>query len=198
MTWPQEQRIWQAEVYNSCASLTFPRKGLCWKLVGSSGVSKAWATNLLAGPCCKLSLPQSRMFWYCLASLFVGHTDLCFSNMSSVQAKLLQSCLTLCDPMDCSPPGSSVHRVLQEKYWSGFPCPRPEDRTHVSCISCIAGRFFTSEPQGKPNRSRNFTKLFFERHQQQWYENRREGGNRDCAKEETWQDLANDELWKKG
>ena len=26
-----------------------------------------------------------------------------------VHAKLLQSCLTLCDPMDCSPPGSSVH-----------------------------------------------------------------------------------------
>ena len=29
--------------------------------------------------------------------------------------KLLQSCLTLCDPMDCSQPGSSVHRVLQAR-----------------------------------------------------------------------------------
>ena len=28
-------------------------------------------------------------------------------------AKLLQSCPSLCDPMDCSPPGSSVHRILQ-------------------------------------------------------------------------------------
>ena len=30
-----------------------------------------------------------------------------------VSAKSLQSCLTLCDPMDCSPPGSSVHGILQ-------------------------------------------------------------------------------------
>ena len=30
-------------------------------------------------------------------------------------AKSLQSCPTLCDPMDCSPPGPSVHRFLQAK-----------------------------------------------------------------------------------
>ena len=52
---------------------------------------------------------------------------------------------TLCDPMDYSPPGSSVHWDLQ-KYWSGLPCPspgessQPRDRTRVSRI---AGRFFT-------------------------------------------------------
>ena len=32
-----------------------------------------------------------------------------------VHAKLLQSCPTLCNPMDCSPPGSSVHGILQER-----------------------------------------------------------------------------------
>ena len=31
-----------------------------------------------------------------------------------MRAKLLQSCLILCDPMDCGPPGSSVHGILQE------------------------------------------------------------------------------------
>ena len=30
-----------------------------------------------------------------------------------VRVQSLQSCLTLCDPMDCSPPGSSVHEILQ-------------------------------------------------------------------------------------
>ena len=30
-------------------------------------------------------------------------------------AQSFQSCLTLCDPMDCSPPGASVHRILQAK-----------------------------------------------------------------------------------
>ena len=42
-------------------------------------------------------------------------------------AKLLQSCLTLCKPMDCSPPGSSVHGILRQEYWSGLPCPSPKD-----------------------------------------------------------------------
>ena len=32
-----------------------------------------------------------------------------------MRAKLLQSCLTLCDPMDCSPPGFSVRGILQAR-----------------------------------------------------------------------------------
>ena len=60
-----------------------------------------------------------------------------------VCAKLLQACLTLRDPMDCSPPGSSVHRILQARVleWVAISSSRkssqPRDRTHVSCISCI-------------------------------------------------------------
>ena len=38
-----------------------------------------------------------------------------------------QSCPTLCNPMDCSPPGLFVHGILQQEYWSGFPCPSPGD-----------------------------------------------------------------------
>ena len=38
-----------------------------------------------------------------------------------------KSYLTLCDPMDCSLPGSSLHGILQEKYWSGLPFPSPGD-----------------------------------------------------------------------
>ena len=37
------------------------------------------------------------------------------SMYACMHAKLLQSCLTLCDPMDSSPPGSSVHRILQAR-----------------------------------------------------------------------------------
>ena len=57
-----------------------------------------------------------------------------------------QSCPTLCDPMDCSPPGSSAHGISQARIleWVAIPfsrgCTRPRDRTWVSCI---AGRFFT-------------------------------------------------------
>ena len=42
-------------------------------------------------------------------------------------AKSLQSCLTLCDVMDCSQPGSSVHGILQARNWSGLPFPFPGD-----------------------------------------------------------------------
>ena len=44
-----------------------------------------------------------------------------------VHAKSPQFCLTFCNPMDCSPPTSSVHVILQQEYWSGLPCPPPGD-----------------------------------------------------------------------
>ena len=57
-----------------------------------------------------------------------------------VELKVLvaQSCLTLCDPTDCGPPGSSVHGILQAKIlqWVAIPFSRgfspPRDRTRVS------------------------------------------------------------------
>ena len=39
----------------------------------------------------------------------------------------LQSCPTLCDTMDCSPPGSSVHGILQPRILEWVACPPPGD-----------------------------------------------------------------------
>ena len=53
------------------------------------------------------------------------------------------SCLTLCDAMGCSPPGSSVHGILQARIleWIAMPSSRrsswPRDETLLSCASCI-------------------------------------------------------------
>ena len=61
-------------------------------------------------------------------------------------AKLLQLCLTLCNPMDCCPPGSSVHGILQGRIleWittsSSRGSPQPRDRTRIFYISCIGRR----------------------------------------------------------
>ena len=64
----------------------------------------------------------------------------------------------LCDPVDCSPPGSSVHGISQAIIleWVVIPFSRksswPRDQTHISCIHCvsyIAGRFSPGEPPGK-------------------------------------------------
>ncbi|CAN0542413.1 unnamed protein product [Rangifer tarandus platyrhynchus] len=63
--------------------------------------------------------------------------------ISYVRAKSLQLCLTLCDPIDCSPPGSSVHgHFSRQENWSGLPCPPPGDLPNpgikpVSYVSCI-------------------------------------------------------------
>ena len=57
-----------------------------------------------------------------------------------------QSCWTLCDPMDCNPPRSSVHGILQARIVECVAMPSsrgsswPRDQTWVTCI---AGRFLT-------------------------------------------------------
>ena len=75
----------------------------------------------------------------------VNSFDMC------LRAKLLQSCLTFCDPVNCSLPGSSVHGILQARLleWIAIPFCRESAWTRVQTqVSCISGRFFTSEPPG--------------------------------------------------
>ena len=65
---------------------------------------------------------------------------------------LLQSSPILCDPMDYSSPGFSVHGILQTRIleWVAISFPRgssqPRDQTY---ISYTAGKFFTTEPPGE-------------------------------------------------
>ena len=74
-----------------------------------------------------------------------------------MRVKSLQSCLTLYNPMGCSPPGSSVHGIFQARYWSGLPCPPPGDLPNPG-IKCtipaappLQADSFTAEPLGKPS-----------------------------------------------
>ena len=75
------------------------------------------------------------------------------SSFYRVCVLVAQSCLTLCNPMDCSLPGSSVHGILQAKILEPVAISdsrgssRLRDRTWVFCI---AGRLFTPEPSRKP------------------------------------------------
>ena len=79
-------------------------------------------------------------------SIFFGSFTWC--------AKLLQWCLSLCNPMDCSPPGPSVHGILQAIIleWVAMPSSRgsfqPRDQTRISCGSCIAGRSLPQSHRG--------------------------------------------------
>ena len=75
-----------------------------------------------------------------------------------VHAKSLWLCLTLCNPMNCSPPGSSVHGILQARIleWVVMPSrgsSRPRDRTHVSCLLGWQAGSLPLVPPGKPHQS---------------------------------------------
>ena len=63
-----------------------------------------------------------------------------------------KSCLTLCNPVDCSPPVSSVHGISQAKYWSGLPFPSPRDLPDPGIepgSPALQADSLPSEPPGK-------------------------------------------------
>ena len=87
----------------------------------------------------------------CVACLFLPSDVFCHTCIPARVST--QSCPTLWDLMDSSQPGSSVHGIFQARildrvaisYSKGSSCHK--DRTRVSCLT---GRFFTTEPPGKP------------------------------------------------
>ena len=89
-------------------------------------------------------------------SLYVQMRDmerlLCAGGPYRVLGLLAQLCPTLCNPMDYSLPGSSSdHGISWARILEGVAISisressRPRDQTDISCVSCIAGRFFTSD-----------------------------------------------------
>ena len=88
-------------------------------------------------------------------NLFVLRRYLC--AVSFVCACVL-SCIRLCGPMDCSPPGFSVHGIFQARIlgWFAISYSRGSsqlrDRTHISCISCIGRQILSLPPRhlGRP------------------------------------------------
>ena len=105
---------------------------------------------LLAGNPLPPSSPALSLI--CLAKLSVtsrahsnraGHL-LCRSLCVCVHAR---SCLTLCNPMDCSPAGSSVHGILQRRIVEQVPFPSPGDLPDPGIeptSPALAGEFFLS------------------------------------------------------
>ena len=93
---------------------------------------------------------SDRVLW----PAFSGHVV--FSFFLCILSRF--SCVQLfCDPMDCSPPGGSIHEILQAIIleWvaisSSRRSSRPKDRTHVSYITCIGRQVFLPlAPPGKP------------------------------------------------
>ena len=115
-----------------------PNKSLVYlKICGSSSCGwqlQPWAQMETAVQSCAEQQKQE--------TSYLGHFKLS-SGYTVLSAKSLQSCPALCDPMNCSLPGSSVLRILQARILEQVAMPssrgssRPRDRTRVSYVSCI-------------------------------------------------------------
>ena len=71
------------------------------------------------------------------------------TSLDKVKWKSLSHILTLCNPMDCDPPGSSVHGILQARILEWVAISSSQGSSQLRdriCGSCVAGRFFTTEP----------------------------------------------------
>ena len=84
----------------------------------------------------------------------IKRTPISSSSYGAGGNLVTKSRLTLCDPMDCSPPGSSVHRISQariilEQVAISFSRDLPNTGIEPVYLA-LAGGFFTTEPPGKP------------------------------------------------
>ena len=113
---------------------------------GSSvhGISQARMLEWAVIPFSRGSSPPGDQTVSCLSC--IGRWIFCHCNTWLQCSSVAQSCPTLCDPMDCSPPGSSVHGISQARMleWDAIASSRgsfqPRGGTCVSCISCIGRR----------------------------------------------------------
>ena len=76
-----------------------------------------------------------------------------FPDEDVCTCSVAKSCPTLCNSMNCSLPGFSVHGVFWAKCWSGLPFPFPRDLLDpgINLISCLAGGFFTTNTTWQEN-----------------------------------------------
>ena len=69
------------------------------------------------------------------------------------ESEVAQSCLTLCDPMDSSLPGSAIMGFSRQEYWSGLPFPSPGNLPNLGIepgSPALHPDALPSEPLGKP------------------------------------------------
>ena len=80
----------------------------------------------------------------------------------TVYVLVAQSCPTHCDPIDCSPPGSSVHGIPQERILEWLPFPSPGDLPDSGIKSgspTLQADYLPSEPPEKPMKITVYTQL---------------------------------------
>ena len=123
--------------------------GICGELRGYKNPTQAFLQ-----PLCYQYFPKSPQISCSEKAMCISCVCVCVCVCACVRACThgcvntcisAQSCLTLCDPMDCSPPGSSAHGVFHTRIleWAAIPLLQGVFLTqgsHISCVSCIGRR----------------------------------------------------------
>ena len=148
----------------------FHRYSILWKILNTLCVFYSWDTIVIdivtshdyAYYLCTVGPGRSKM-WGCSCSFFQERSESSYYPSVSCHKSLLltshpspsiplqcvlvtQSCPTLCEPLDCGPPGSSVHGILQARVieWVAISSSMGSSWLRAQTqVSCIAGRFFT-------------------------------------------------------
>ena len=89
-------------------------------------------------------VPLAYKFWISMLCVILFPYQLCLVVVAAATAKSLQSCSTLCDPIDGSPPGSPVPGILQARTLSGLPFPSPMHESEKWTTHWFWGRPFIS------------------------------------------------------
>ena len=116
-------------ITSTAAKVTEPPSSLIWN-------TEKWSNSVM----------RQTEAWTLKSNSMRPNTWLATHKLHEVKVLVVQLCLTLCDPMDCSLPGSSVHGILQARILEYVAIPfckgssQPRDQTQVSCI---ASGFFT-------------------------------------------------------
>ena len=144
----------------SLTAMYHPIRGPLWTLLREADTSLSFTQPVFTGPLFRLEETSLFSQWTNRCKFFhstpLPYSTLCWEDSFwSLIAlwvhawEITQSCPTLWSPMGCSPPGSSVHGILQARIleWVAMSSYRgssqARDQTRVFCISWIAGGFFT-------------------------------------------------------
>ena len=142
--------LWQVSTWRLLAGEKYPlTPGRLWRpcsMAATTSAGECW--SILSG--CSQQPTATCGEYYSLCPLKLPRKEAGLSRekirSTLVRAKSLQSRPTLCDPMDCSPPGFSDHGILQARIpeWAGISSSRgsswPRDQTCTSYVSCIGRR----------------------------------------------------------
>ena len=90
-------------------------------------ITESWTTEWA-----RMQARVEQIYWHHFPRAWIFRPVHCFCRQHAIACLIatcmhakLQSCIWLCNPMDSSQPGSSVHRILQAEYWSGLSFPSP-------------------------------------------------------------------------